>query len=345
MLLHPTFSDYNSRGNDLLMRTGSRVVSCTSEDFRSYVFGVKRSIESELEKLLSKISDVSLHPLLEFALLSNGKRLRPILTMLSAQSVGGDPKRVMQLALSFELLHTATLVHDDIIDQDIYRRGMKTLYSKWFTNGAILAGDALIALSVNLATDFGPQIMKILSEGGLELSDGEYIDATLSLNDTTEQQYFTKIEKKSASLFRCATRCGAMAAGGTPLEVEALAKFGEYFGMAYQLNDDLDDLMGKNQISRDLRNGNVTLPFLYVHEHGNDAAKELIKRNFGKTNVTLAVMKKVRDTMEDSGAFGYCKEKTAEYREKSHSSLQVVKDSKFKNYLMQFSGYVDEFEG
>jgi len=329
----------------LLMRTRSQLVSCTSEDFHSYVFGMKRSIESELEKLLSKISDVSLRPLLEFALLSNGKRLRPILTVLSAQSVGGDPKKVTNLALSFELLHTATLVHDDIIDQDTCRRGMKTLYSKWFTKGAILAGDALIALSVNLATDYGPKIMKILSDGGLELSDGEYIDAVLSLDDATEQQYFTKIEKKSASLFRCATRCGALAAGGTPSEVEALAKFGEYFGMAYQLNDDLDDLLGKNQISRDLRNGNVTLPFLHVYEHGNEAARDLMKRNFGNRKVTLADMERMKDRMEESGAFSYCKGKIAEYIEKSHSSLKDVRDSKFKNYLMRFSGYVDEFEG
>ena len=321
------------------------MVSCTSEDFHSYVLGTKHSIESELERLLSKISDVKLHPLLEFALLSNGKRLRPILTMLSAQSVGGDPKKVEQLALSFELLHTATLVHDDIIDKDTCRRGVKTLYSKWFTKGALLAGDALIALSVNLATEFGPEIMKILSEAGLEISDGEYIDAVLSLDNATEQQYFTKIEKKSASLFRCATCCGALAAGGTPLEVEALGRFGEYFGMAYQVNDDLDDLLGKDQISRDLRNGNVTLPLLHVYQHGNGAAKELVKRNFGNRNVTLAAMEEVRERMEELGVFRYCRGKIAEYIEKSRSSLEVVRDSKFKDYLMWFSGYVNEFEG
>jgi len=327
------------------MRTRSHLISCTGEDFHSYVFCTKRSIERELEGLLSKISDVKLHPLLEFALLSKGKRLRPILTVLSAQSLGGDPKRVMQLALSFELLHTATLVHDDIIDQDTCRRGMKTLYSKWFMKGAVLASDALIALSVNLASDFGPKITKILSNVGLELSDGEYVDAVIPLNGETEQQYFTKIEKKSASLFRGATCYGALAAGGTPLEVEALAKFGEYFGMAYQLADDMDDLLSKNQISRDLKNGNVTLPFLYLYEQGNDGAKELIKRNSGNGNVTWAVMEEVRDRMEEFGAFRYCERKIVEYIEKSHSSLKVVRDSKFKDYLMRFSSYIDEFKG
>lgn len=327
------------------MRRRSDLVSCTDDDLHAYVLGTKHSIELEIENLLSKIPDVKLRPLLEFALLSKGKRLRPILTVLSAQSVGGDPRKVMRLALSFELLHTATLVHDDIIDQDTCRRGLQTLYSKWSAKGAILAGDALIALSVNLASDFGPKIMRILSDVGLELSDGEYVDAVLSLDSANAQQYFTKTEKKSASLFRGAACCGALAAGGTPLEVQALANFGEYFGMAYQLNDDLGDLLGKNEVSQDLRNGNVTLPFLYICEHGNDAAKELIRRNFGNRNVTLTVMKEVKERMEEFGAFTYCKRKIAEYIEKSHSSLKVVRDSKFKSYLMRFPDSVDGFEG
>lgn len=327
------------------MTMRSRYVSFADEDFHAYVCGTRRSIESELENLLSRISGVRLRPLLEFALLSKGKRLRPVLTVLSAQSVGGDPKKVIQLALSFELLHAATLVHDDIIDQDIARRGMKTLYSKWSAKGAILAGDALIALSVNLASDFGPKILKILSDVGLELSDGEYTDTVLSLNEATEQEYFAKTEKKSASLFRSAAYCGALAAGGTPLEVEALAEFGEYFGMAYQLNDDLDDLLGPRKISQDLRNGNVTLPFLYTYGHGNKAAKELLTRKFGDRNVTLNDMKDVKEKMEEIGAFRYCKRKIGEYLENSQQSLKAVRDSKFKNYLDRFSSCLSEFEG
>jgi geranylgeranyl pyrophosphate synthase len=331
--------------NDLHMRTRSGLVSCTRDDFHAYTLGTKRSIEFELEELLSKIPDVKLRPLLEFALLSKGKRLRPMLTLLSAQSVGGDPKKVMQLALSFELLHTATLVHDDIIDQDATRRGLKPLYLKWSLKDAILAGDAFIALSVNLASDFGSKIMKSLAEIGLELSDGEYFDAVLSLDRATEQQYFTKIEKKSASLFRGAAFCGALAAGGTPIEAKALAKFGEYFGMAYQLNDDLDDLLGQNRISPDLSNGNVTLPILYMYEHGNDATKKLMVKCFGNRNITLADMDELKDRMEKIGAFRYCKRKIAECVVKSRSSLKAVRDSEFKNYLDRFYDCVDEFEG
>lgn len=321
------------------------LASCTDEGLRSYILGTKHELESELERLLFKVSDLRLRPLLEYALLSKGKRLRPILVVLSAQTVGGSPEKTMQLALSFELLHTATLVHDDMIDQDTSRRGTKTLYSQWSMNGAILTGDALIALSINLAADYGPEITKILSSVGLELCDGEYVDANLSLENATESEYFAKIEKKSASLFRGAAMCGALAAEGKPLEVEALAKFGEYFGMAYQLNDDLEDLLNKNQVSQDLRNGNVTLPFLHLYQHGDDSTKELLRRNFGTNTITKAIAEEIKSKMEESGAFKYCREKIAEYSAKSTESLKGIRDSVFKSYLMRFSDCVNGFEG
>jgi octaprenyl-diphosphate synthase len=329
----------------LQIRTKSSLASCTNGDLHSYILDTKQLLESELAKLLFSVSDLRLRPLLEYALLSKGKRLRPILVMLSAQSVGGTQEKVTQLALSFELLHTATLVHDDMIDQDTSRRGKKTLYSRWSTNGAILAGDALIALSVSLVADYGPKVTKILSNVGLELCDGEYVDANLSLEVATETEYFAKIERKSASLFRGAAICGALAAEGKPLEVEALAKYGECFGMAYQLNDDLDDLLSKNQISQDLRNGNVTLPFIQLYQHGDASAKELLKRNFGNGTVTKAIAEEIKNKMEETGAFKYGREKIAEYSAKSKAGLKGVKDSVFKSYLMRFSDCVTGFEG
>jgi len=334
-----------TKENDSRMRVKSALISCEETDFQSHVLGMRQSIESKLANILSEFSDIELRPLLEYALLSKGKRLRSILTVLSAQSVGGNPEKVMPLALSFELLHTATLVHDDIIDQDTARRGTKTLCTKWSANNAILAGDALIALSINLAADFGPEIMKILSNVGLELCDGEYLDANLCLEKATEQQYFAKIEKKSASLFRGAACCGALAVEGKPLEVEALAKFGEYFGMAYQLNDDLEDLLGKNQISQDLKNGNVTLPLLRMYKRGDGVAKNLLKENFGNRNVSVAVAKEIRDTMDEIGAFVYCRRRIADYSKKAKASLNDIRDSMFKSHLLQFSNHVDESEG
>ena len=327
------------------MKTVSSFSGCTEEDFQAYVLDTKQLVETELENLLSHISDANLLPLLEYALLSKGKRLRPLLTILSAQSVRGVREKAVQLALSFELLHTATLVHDDIIDQDTFRRGRETVHSKWSTNGAILLGDALIALSVNLAAGYGSRIVKILSSIGLELCNGEYIDVTLSLEDATEQDYYAKIGKKSASLFRGAAFCGALIAGADSSELEALGNYGEWFGMAYQLKDDLEDILRRGQISQDLKNGNVTLPLIYLHQHGDSFLRKLLRENFGNRHVTLTATQEIRDRMEEIGAFSYCQRRIIEYLKKSQESLKGVRDSVFKNFLIRFSTCINEFEG
>lgn len=326
------------------MKTVNSFSGCRNEDFQAYVLDTKQLIETELENLLSNVSDPGLQPLLEYALLSKGKRLRPVLAILSAQSVGGLREKAVQLALSFELLHTATLVHDDIIDQDTFRRGREAVHSKWSTNGAILLGDALIALSVNLAAGYGSRIVKNLSSIGLELCNGEYIDVTLSLEDATEQDYFVKIGKKSASLFRGATFCGALAAGAESSELEALGNYGQCFGMAYQLKDDLEDLIHSEQISQDLKNGNVTLPFLHLHQHGDSFSRKLLRENFGNQHVPLAVSQEITERMEEIGTFKYCQEKIVDYSRRSQESLKDVRDSVFKNFLMRFSMCTDEFE-
>ena len=319
------------------MKTVSSFSGCTNEDFQAYVLDTKQLVETELENLLSNISDSDLLPLLNYALLSRGKRLRPVLAILSAQSVGGVREKVVELALSFELLHTATLVHDDIIDQDTLRRGREAVHSKWSNNGAILLGDALISLSVNLAAGYGSRIVKILSSIGLELCTGEYIDVTLSLENATEQDYYEKIGKKSASLFRGATFCGALVAGAESSELEGLGNYGQSFGMAYQLKDDLEDLIHTEQISQDLKNGNVTLPFLYMHQHGDSFSRKLLRENFGNKHATLAIAQEIRDRMEGIGAFRYCQRRIIEYSRKSQESLRDVRDSTFKNFLMRFS--------
>lgn len=323
----------------------STITRYTYNSLQSYLLDARQLIETGLKNLLDAMPYMKLRPLLEYALMTKGKRLRPILLILSAQSVGGNPKKILQLALSFELLHTATLVHDDIIDQDVSRRGDKTLYSQWSTNSAILAGDALIALATNLTADYGPQAVKILADVGLELCDGEFVDATLSLSKASEEEYFDKIRKKSASLFKGTACCGALASGGNTSEIEALAEFGEYFGMAYQVNDDLEDLLNKNQISQDLKNGNVTLPLLFLYQHGDEISKKLLADNFGNKNITKTNAEKLRVKIEQIGAFSYCRNKVTEYSKLARLSLGGIRDSVFKDYLVQFFDYVNKTEG
>lgn len=311
------------------------------KDFQLYLSETRQIVNSRLSLLVSSIPQSRLSPQLEYALLSQGKRLRPILVILSAQSVGGDREQVIPLALAFELLHTATLVHDDIIDGDKLRRGIPALYKKWNVNSAMLAGDAMISLSINLAADFGAEIMKIVSKCGLELCDGEYMDVSLSLSTTNEEEYFLKIRKKAASLFKAAAQCGALAGGGSRLDAACLAEFGECLGIAYQLRDDLLDLTVQGVfIPKDLRTERVTLPLIHLYGESNFNEREILENNLkilidGNYAGNRAAVKGILSSLKKRGSFAYCEKKMNEYIHKAVISISPLKDTEFKAYLTQ----------
>jgi geranylgeranyl pyrophosphate synthase len=207
--------------------------------FVGQVNGIRRKISEALEELVAGLGEPEILPQIRYALTSNGKRLRPVMVMLSGACI--DPDRdLMDLALAFELLHTATLVHDDIIDMDEVRRDQPSVHNKWTLDDAILTGDALIALSVRLASGFGPEVIRKVADAALELCEGEHMDITPPPN-LSEKRYIEIISRKSAALFRSAAECGALAAGADPRKAGALACYGHNFGMAYQLRDDLRD--------------------------------------------------------------------------------------------------------
>ncbi len=205
----------------------------------AHVIGIQRKVDQALEELMMGIEQTDILPQIRYALTSNGKRLRPILVILSGGCI--DPGRdLMDLALVFELLHTATLVHDDIIDKDEVRRDQPALHAKWTVDDAILTGDALIALSVKLVSGFGPEIIGKVADAALELCEGEHMDITPP-PPKSEDGYIEIVSRKSAALFRSAAECGALAAGADPQKAGALACFGHNLGIAYQLRDDLRD--------------------------------------------------------------------------------------------------------
>ena len=149
--------------------------------YQMYLKEVRMDIASETSKLISKINNLRLGEKIVYALQTRGKLLRPTLVMLSGQSVG------------IELLHNATLVHDDILDNDHFRRDAPAVHSKWGVRSAILVGDALASLSLNLSVEYGKEISGLVSQACLSLCDGEYMDAEGVTNQVTEQYYFEKI--------------------------------------------------------------------------------------------------------------------------------------------------------
>jgi octaprenyl-diphosphate synthase len=257
--------------------------------------------------------------------------------------VGGSKKNVMSLALAFELMHTATLVHDDIIDGDNCRRDIPALHKKWSVNDAILTGNALIALSVELASAYGESILKAVARSALELCDGEHMDTTFSLSTTTEESYFRMIREKSASLFAAATYCGALAGGGTPSEIDSLTKFGENFGTAYQLRDDLLDLTQKETAAlKDLRSGRITLPLIHSYANSDQNGKKSIEDKLRTlTNENREIENETAENLmrilHQTGSLDYCKKKMDDHLYQAVASIAMLQDTEYKAYLVEMT--------
>jgi geranylgeranyl pyrophosphate synthase len=313
--------------------------------FRTYLLKQKQIINSELMNFLSKLSAMTLSPLIKYSMLSGGKRLRGALVILSAKSVGGEQRKVLNLALAIELVHGASLILDDIIDEDETRRGLQVLHNKWSKNDAILTAGAMTSLAMKLAAEYGTEIVKLISQSIMYLCEGEHMDISLSLRSTDEETYFSTIRKKSASLFETACRCGSLVCDGSPIEVESLGLFGENFGIAYQLKDDLLDLKLLNgSIPKDLRNGRITLPLIHFYYNNNKNKKmleymlsALSKNNSIAENDVDDVAKRLLHYLEAEGSFEYCERKINYYVHEAIKRLQPVKETKFKKYLIQMA--------
>ncbi|HON81189.1 MAG TPA: polyprenyl synthetase family protein [Methanoregulaceae archaeon] len=248
-------------------------------------------------------------------LLAGGKRLRPALLLLSADSVRkGSSIDVMPAALALELTHSFTLIHDDIMDEDEFRRGVPTVHTRWDEPTAILAGDVLFASAFEfIAMADAPDNAKVravsmLARTCVEICEGQHMDISFEArDDVLEDEYLTMVEKKTGVLYAAAAGIGAILAGGKPAHADALYAFGKGIGMAFQIQDDILDLMAPAEVSgkdraSDLREGKKTLISIKARERGFDLAP--FQRPLTNTEIDtvirhleeLGVLAEVRDT-------------------------------------------------
>jgi geranylgeranyl pyrophosphate synthase len=293
--------------------------------YQAYLKKAREEVASEISDLLPRISGLRLSEKIVYVLQTRGKLLRPTLVLLSGQSVGGNMEFLKKLALAIELLHDATLVHDDILDNDHFRRDALAVHSKWGVRNAILVGDALASLSLNLSAEYGNEVFEVVSEACLLLCDGEYMDAAEITNEASEQDYLEKIKKKSASLFKAAAQCGAIAGGGRASEIESLAKFGESFGMAYQISDDLSDIASLKDGLVPGQSDFQTLPFIHFYELTGKREKDFQDSS----------PEKLYETLGNSGCLRYCFNKKEDYLNNAVANLENVRDSVYKSYLVK----------
>ena len=321
---------------------GKQVKTMSSkEGYLTYIEKAQRSINIEISQITPMIADLGLCEKMKYVLGTRGKRLRPLMVLLSAQSVGGRLETVRKLALAVELLHIATLIHDDILDQDTFRRNQLTANIKWGIRDAVLIGDALASLSLYLSADYESEITKILSETCVTLSDGEYLDVNEAMNARKESDYIEITRRKSASLFKASTQCGAIASKANLEETDALSAFGENFGLAYQIKDDLLDVNPlEGSLPQDIKVFRATLPLIHLRESSKPEIKEELFQAIASVNVHKPkekenTIKMLYEHLKSTGSILYCEDKINHYVTTAITSLEPLKVSLFKSYLIE----------
>jgi len=301
---------------------------------------IETLIESRMRSYVQLIPEISDH-----IIKGGGKRLRPLLLVISSDLCGYTGDRRFPLASVMEFIHTASLLHDDVIDHAVIRRGRPSANSIWGNSASVLVGDYLYASSFNVLAEDGDQsIQKLLSITTSAMAEGEIIQlARCGDINTSEREYFSVIEKKTAILISAACAIGAILAKAPEVEVEALTKFGMRLGTAFQLTDDTLDYVAREDdfgktIGMDLKEGKITLPLIRTFKTCTPDEKGRIEKavqDGGEDSV-----REITSLINTYGGIEYSLEKAGRLVEEGKSFLEIFEDSTAKAALLAISDYV-----
>ena len=303
---------------------------------------VKPDLEQVNEIILDAAkSEIDLIPKLAKHLIdAGGKRLRPVLTLASAQLCEYDGNRQINLAASVEFMHTATLLHDDVVDESELRRGRATANNIWGNKASVLVGDYLLGRAFQMMTSDGSiEVLKILSDAAARIAEGEVMQLSTANNiETTYDQYLEVIKAKTAELFAAA--CEVM---GAVMEDDkrrkALRDFGMNFGIAFQIIDDALDYganeeeLGKT-VGDDLREGKVTLPVIYAYEAANAEQKSFWEQIIATEEASSDEIEKAKNLIFESGAYAKTVAEAKKYADLAKKNLEIFPDSEIKINLI-----------
>ncbi|MBF6647094.1 octaprenyl diphosphate synthase [Methylobacter sp. BlB1] len=270
---------------------------------------------------------------------NGGKRLRPMLLLLAAKALGDVNSNHLVLAAVIEFIHTATLLHDDVVDDSDRRRGKESANAVWGNAASVLVGDYLYSSAFEMMVRTGNmRVMEILSKTTTAIAEGEVLQLLNCNNpETTEEKYLEVISRKTAILFSAATRLGAVISNASEEVEEGLAKYGQHLGIAFQLIDDALDYkanqeeLGKN-LGDDLAEGKPTLPLIYAIQHGDDSEASIVID--AVKNGNRDAFSEVYAVVKSTKAIDYTEQRADEEAQKAIDALSILPDSEYKNALI-----------
>ena len=276
-----------------------------------------------------------------------GKRIRPAVLLMAARMAGYSGEAAVLYASVIEFIHTATLVHDDIIDESELRRGREAVHTRWGNHVTVLFGDFLYLKSMSLALSQDRlEIVRLLCDVTLRIVEGEIYQLTKNGNvDLTEEEHFDILHRKTAYLFAGSAKIGGMLGSTTREQQDALWEYGMNIGMAFQIADDVLDFTGDEvvlgkPVGGDLREGKVTLPVIHLLSRGDAHASTLIRKVVAERNVTIEEWREIRGLLAQSRSTEYARRIAADYIDRAKKALYAFPSSDARDALMYLPDYV-----
>ncbi len=311
-------------------------------EITSDLIAVDAVIRTRLASEVILINQIS-HYIIE----SGGKRLRPALVLLAGSHFNADKANLQEIAAVIEFIHTATLLHDDVVDESSLRRGRNTANAEFGNAAAVLVGDFLYSRAFEMMVHVASMpVMAVLAEATNVISEGEVLQL-LNIHDpdTDEEKYLTVVRFKTAKLFEAACRVGAILGGASDADEAALAEYGMCLGTAFQLIDDVLDYSGDigetgKNIGDDLAEGKPTLPLIYALKHGNETQRAAIRRAI--ENGGRAELETVVSTIRMTGAIDYARAQAHRETKAAEAAIAHLKDSVYRDALLQLCVFAVE---
>jgi octaprenyl-diphosphate synthase len=315
-----------------------KILRFAEEDLARVELEIREQLSSEVDR----IGEIG-----RYLLLSGGKRIRPILLLLTAKLAGYSGDRIFPLSAMIEFMHTATLLHDDVIDHSHLRRGHPTVNSRWGSALSILVGDFLYAKAMALVVEDGdPQILKEITRVTMTMTEGQVME-TLKIGDIglTGAEYREIIRQKTAALFGACCYIGGVL-GGLPAErSEGLRRFGITFGSAFQLVDDALDFTGEEQrlgkpVGSDLREGKVTLPVIITLQHASPVEAAIIDRFVRGDDQSPEAFQNIVALIQRYNGIEYALREAERFVEQAELELQGFADGPAYDLLMELADFI-----
>ena len=325
--------------NGINKKISSDAISKLNKELQKSLNAVDEEIINRLDKSIPLINDIGKH-----LINASGKRLRPLLTLTMAAQLNDFSKNPIILAAAVEFIHTATLLHDDVVDQSNLRRGKKTANLIWGNEFSVLAGDFLFAQSFELMVETGSiEALSSLANASCKITQGEFQQMQIANKpDTSQEEYFDVIGKKTAELFGAACKSGIIIANGNLKQQKAAYNYGYNLGVAFQIVDDLMDFnnssnkMGKN-LGDDFKFGKTTLPVILVWEKSNSLERKFWIRTLKELKQEPTDFKKALNIFQKYKIFDDCKIQAQKFISKAQESLEDLPKTKFKEHLINLA--------